>query len=82
MGTRSPQAMWCFFRGSDKVRTAVKFQMKQRGIIAKDFSEELGIAPYRLSKYLNDKTPNLNQFQLYKVCDKLGIDVKIIAELR
>ena len=81
MSSRSPQAVWCFFRDSEKVRTAIKFRMMERKLSQKKFSEELGIAPYRLSRYLNEKRPYMNQFQLYKVCEKLGIKVKIQIEL-
>ena len=70
------------FRNSDNVRDAIKFRIQERGIMQKKLAEDLGIAPYRISRYLNDKIPNLSQYQLYKVCDKLDIDVKIVIKLR
>ena len=78
----TPQARWCFFRHSDRVRTAVKFRMKERNLTNKALAEKLDIKPYRISKYLNNKAANLNQFQLYKLCEELGIGVKIVVEFK
>jgi len=80
-GDRTVQASWCFFRGSGKVREAVKHRMSQKDITAKKLCEDLGIAPYRMSLYLHNRIPNLNQYQLYQICEKLDIRVKINIEL-
>jgi len=82
MAEKSVQASWCFFRGSDKVRQAIKHRMKQKNVTAKKVCEDVGIkSRYRMSLYLNNKIPNLNQYQLYQVCQYLDIGVKINVEL-
>lgn len=79
---KSVEASWCFFRGSDTVRDAIEFRLKQTGRTAKSVCDETGIDPYRMSLYRNNRIPNVNQFQLYKICQALGIGVKINVELR
>lgn len=82
MPSRDITASWCFFRGSHKVRDAIKFMMKRRGMTAKALCEKVGVAPYRFSLYMNDRIPNLNQYQLYQICQELGIKVDINVEMR
>jgi len=55
--------------------------MNQKGITARKLSEEIGFAPYRMSLYLNNRIPNMNQYQLYQVCQYLDIKVSINIEL-
>jgi transcriptional regulator with XRE-family HTH domain len=55
--------------------------MKERNIIQKEICEELGMAPYRLSRYLKETRPYITQFELYKLCKRLGISPRINVEL-
>ena len=77
---RSEEASWCFFRGDPNIRAAIKFKLKEFNLSQREVSLELGIAPYRFSKYLNKRIPNLNQYQLYTICIRLGIKVRINVE--
>ena len=82
MPSRSVESSWCLFRGNDKVRDSIKFIMDRKNITAKAICDELGIAPYRMSLYLNNKVPNVNQMQLWKICNHLGISVDINIEIK
>jgi hypothetical protein len=82
MPSRGEESKWCLFRGSNKVREAVKLQMRLKNLYAKQICEELDIKPYRMSRYLNEKFPNVNQMQLYRICNRLDIDIKINVEMK
>lgn len=81
-GYKSIQAKWCLFRDNSTVRFAVAHQKKVGNYKLMDLERMTGIQAYRISRYLHGRKPNLNQFQLMTLCDKLGIDVKINVELR
>ena len=77
---RSEEASWCFFRGDPNIRSAIKFRLEESGLSQRELSLEVGVAPYRFSKYLNKRIPNLNQYQLYAICERLGIKVRLNVE--
>jgi transcriptional regulator with XRE-family HTH domain len=56
--------------------------MKRRNLTARALCEKVGVAPYRFSLYMHDRIPNLNQYQLYEICQELGIKVDINVEMR
>ena len=82
MATRTPTRKWCLFRGASNVRNSIKHQMKKYKMQQKTLAASADIATARLSNYLNGNAGGLNQDQLMKVCDVLGLDVRVEVILR
>lgn len=72
-----PKSSWCILRNSTKLRTLIKYKIRSKEFKIVETAEKAGVETYRLSRYLNSRTPNLTQFQLMKVCDLLGIEVSL-----
>jgi transcriptional regulator with XRE-family HTH domain len=72
---------WCLFRNSIKVKTAIKFLMKERSLSASDIAKIAGVRLHRISNYLNHPhsagKSSITQEQLMRICMKLGINVII-----
>jgi len=81
VGEKSVNASWCLFRSNGVVRDSIKYRMKELGITQKELCVVMDFQENRLSTYLNNKMPGINQFQLYALCNKLGIKVRINIEL-
>lgn len=80
MANKTLLAKWCFLRSNGKISRAVKSRMKDRKLSQASVCRELDITPYRLSLYLSGKSPNLNQHQLYKICEVLGFYPSIVLK--
>lgn len=68
---------WCILRNSSQLRTLIQYKIRQKDWLIKETAEKAGVETYRLSRYLNRRTPNLTQFQLMKVCEVLGVEVSL-----
>ena len=73
---------WCLFRGASNVRNAIKHQLMKYKMPQKDLASVSNVATARLSNYLNGNAGGLNQDQLMKVCDVLGIGVRVEVILK
>ena len=80
MGTNN----WCLFRGSNKVKTAIKFQMEQKQLSTSDVAKIIGVRTGRVSTYLNNAhkggNPSITQEQLMRLAMALGLEVKVNVE--
>ena len=79
--SKTAEGSYCAIRHNGAILSAVKYKMDQLGISQVKLSEETGVPKYRISLYLTGKRINLNQVQLFKVCDYLGIKVDINVSL-
>lgn len=76
-GRITPSSYWCMIRSSPKLRELVKYKLEQKDKTLKEICKEIGIKQSRLSKYLNNRSPNITQFQLMQVLRYLGIEVTL-----
>lgn len=81
-GQKTTAAKWCFFRDNSTVRMAVARKKELGNYMLTDLERMSGIPAYRISRYLLKRKPHMNQFQLFHLCDILGIDVKLNVEFR
>lgn len=82
MPKTTPAAKWCLFRDHPTLLLAIKKRMADRGLKQIQVAETAGLPVYRLNRYLNKRKPNLNQYQLYTICQKLGLDIKLRIEFK
>ena len=82
MTAKTPIRKWCLFRGASNVRNSIRHQMKKYKMPQKDLASASNVTTARLSNYLNGNAGGLNQDQLMKVCDVLGLDVRVEVILR
>ena len=80
MPKTTPAGSWCLFRDHPTVRLAVRKRIDDRGLKLVQVADMTNIAVYRISRYLLKRKPNLNQYQLFTLCQKLGINIKINIE--
>jgi hypothetical protein len=81
-GHKTEVAKWCLFRDHETVRLAVARKKELGDFKLTDLERMTGIPAYRISRYLLKRKPHLNQFQLFSLCDKLGIDIRLQIEFR
>lgn len=77
MGRRSPSSHWCVLRNNSNIRTAVQSRIKERGYTLKELEKHTGILADRISKYRNGKRKSITQYQLFTLCEFLGIEIDV-----
>lgn len=78
--TRSAIQYWNFLREDSFVKGAILFRMKDRNLEFKDLSQMMDVPVYKIRHYLNGKTPNLNNFEIVKLGNILGIKLEVKIE--
>lgn len=77
---------WCILRSNGKLKTAIKFRMESKNIHYTELAKIAGVRPSRVSNYLNNihkgGFPSLTQSQIVKICEGIGIGVKLDVEMR
>lgn len=73
---------WCFLRDNPRLRGIVLHVKESRGLTLRQIARETDIADDRISKWLRNIKPNLNQRQLVKICELLGIEVELKVTVR
>jgi transcriptional regulator with XRE-family HTH domain len=72
---------WCILRSNGRVKAAIKFRMKERGIGYKEVAKIADVRANRVSSYLNNHheggRPTLTQKQIMKICIELNIEVTL-----
>ena len=81
-GQKTIAAKWCLFRDHETVRLAVKRKKELGNFKLTELEKMSGIPAYRISRYLLKRKPHMNQFQLFHLCDVLGIEIRINVEFR
>ncbi len=80
--TKTPSASWHFLRDSAKLRGVLKYRLEQKDIPFKQIERELGIRQDALSKYFRGVKPNTTDFNLLRLAEYLGIEVRLDIQIK
>ena len=77
---------WCILRSNGRLKTAIKFRMESKNIHYSEIAKIAGVRPSRVSNYLNNLheggRPSLTQSQIVKICEGIGIGVRLDVEIK
>lgn len=78
MTSRSKIRMWNFLYADSRLRGAISYKMAHRNLESKDIEEATGLDRYDINHYLfRGKEPNLNNYEIIKLANFLGIEVEL-----
>ena len=77
MAGRSPIQHWNYLRADSNLRGAVAFRMKDRNLDKDDIQDAIGMNSYKVRDYIDGKIPNLNNFEIVKLANFLGIEISL-----
>lgn len=79
-GEISGTSKWCHLRYNESLRTAVKIRIKNYN--ATKLCEECGIHRNNFYKWMSGENPKrVNQWQLIRLCGKMGIKVSLKIDI-
>jgi transcriptional regulator with XRE-family HTH domain len=70
-----------YLRDNKTIREAIRYRMKEKGITQGDLAERVGLMPYQISLYLNDKKPSITEEFVLKLLDYLKIEIVLKVKL-
>lgn len=79
---RSTIRYWNFLQVDNRLRGAIAHRIDVIGTGTTEIAEALNLEVYKIRDYLKGKTPNLNNFEIIKLANGLGIEVELSVRFR
>jgi transcriptional regulator with XRE-family HTH domain len=80
-GKKRPSSSICFLRDDERLRQAAIARLRATGWKRGQLADEVGIAPYLVSNWLNAKRPYPQQWDVIRIAKILGLKVSIEVEI-
>lgn len=80
-GTRRASSSICFLRDDERLRQAALARIQAKNVVKYKLAEEIGIAPYLLSNWLNGKRPYPSQWDTIRICRELDLKVDLSVQI-
>ena len=79
---RSTIRYWNFLQVDNRLRGAIAHRIDAIGTGTTEIAEAMNLEVYKIRDYLKGKTPNLNNYELIKLANGLGIEVELSVIFR
>lgn len=70
----------CVLRDSEKLKSAINWRIKQKGLRTNEVARLAGITPSMLSKWKKHGMHVVSQAAILKLCTALGIEVDLVIK--
>ena len=80
-GTRRASSSICFLRDDERLRQAALARLNSKKMKRYELAEEVGLAPFLVSNWLNGKRPYPSQWDTVRLCRVLDLKVELKVEI-
>lgn len=76
-GTKRASTSICFLRDDERLKQAAMARLMAKKWTRNKLATEVGIVPFLLSNWLNSKRPYPSQWDVIRMCKRLGLKVDL-----